>query len=740
MTIELIDNVYKAKIIKDSISPDLVRLTTMEITFPRIVLSEFNTHRNFCLSGDTKITIDKPSSLKKGLKSDQPMILKDIVEKWFNGDSDKRDMKFRLKRMNLRSLNEETGEFYNTHIVDCFKSGEKDIFELKLENNYLIKLTREHRIFTNKGWVTLNDINIQNHNGIISWNKNAPEIATNGISIEDIFEEKKNGLTRAEIGRKYNIPNKQLEWICIKNNISFDKKIHTPNETFEYKNKEWLEEKLAQGLFSTQIAKLCNSTYDRIKKMMRKFGLKGNRNPRLGSIPWNKGLTYTFPEEKLVNVRAAAKKRIKPDSHKSYIDFNIKSTRFLSEIRKEIYEKYDYKCQVTGFNQNLELHHIDPVWHNKEKAFDKENIILINKKVHRFIHSNNLDLDFLQWVSERKDITKFIDAFPNVKKKCDDINKPKTPGNKLIVRYSKIVSIKYVGKEQTYDLEVSGPFHNFVGNGIIVHNSRNSASSRAIPVDKIIKRIEENPFIPSYWGKNQSGMQANEELDQNGQVAAKIYWTKARDNALESAKYLRDIGVHKQIANRLLEPFMMHTVLVTATEWANFFALRCHPDAQPEIRKIALMMKDALNQSAPHELGYGNWHMPLVSNEETNEWCRLNDSNYDNIFNKIADCVELFKKVSIGRSARVSYLTHDGKKDIEADIKLYERLKTSGHLSPFEHVARPIDNNDLEEDLTFVNQDECSKKRSNKFIGNFRGWKQARKEITNEHNFGEVKW
>lgn len=249
--------------------------------------------------------------------------------------------------------------------------------------------------------------------------------------------------------------------------------------------------------------------------------------------------------------------------------------------------------------------------------------------------------------------------------------------------------------------------------------SRNSASSRAIPVLKQLMRIEENPFIPIYWGKDQSGMQAEQELSLADQERATAIWLAARDDALKHTRALLNLGVHKQIANRLLEPFMWHTVIVTATEWSNFFALRAHADAQPEIRVIAELMQEAYNTSQPKLLREGEWHLPLIQPDE-----------YDGVF----EFSEEARKISSARCARVSYLTHDGKRDIEADLTLYERLVGGGHMSPLEHVAVPDfyvpDINDFGDQFGPI---------SNGFHGsNFRGWKQFRKFIPHEDDYSQV--
>ena len=238
--------------------------------------------------------------------------------------------------------------------------------------------------------------------------------------------------------------------------------------------------------------------------------------------------------------------------------------------------------------------------------------------------------------------------------------------------------------------------------------SRNSASSRAIPVAKQIERIRTDPFIPFYWGANQSGMQAARELTGYERDQAESEWLSARDNAIAHVEQLLALGLHKQISNRLLEPFMWQTILVTATEWSNFYALRINAQAQPEIRRAAELMHEAQAASTPQLVAQGEWHLPLIQPDEE-DWARKHP--------------EVAVKISAGRCARVSYLTHDGVRDHDKDIELCERLASSGHMSPLEHVATPI----VQEPST----DLC-------FFGNFRGWMQFRKTIEGEDDFSKL--
>lgn len=253
--------------------------------------------------------------------------------------------------------------------------------------------------------------------------------------------------------------------------------------------------------------------------------------------------------------------------------------------------------------------------------------------------------------------------------------------------------------------------------------SRNSASSRAIPVKKRIDAVINDPFIPASFGKNTKGMQAVEDLDEESSKEAERVWRESCADAIKHASQLSQMGVHKQLANRVLEPYSWHTVIVTATEWSNFFALRCNADAQPEIRTIAEMMQALYDTNRPTFLADGQWHCPYVDDDEIDQILideeRLGWTSVDH---------NIVAYVSAGRCARVSYLTHAGKRDWKEDVALSRRLLEHGHMSPFEHVATPL----VPERLGAFDT-------SYTFSGNFRGWKQFRKFLPHESDFGAVK-
>lgn len=248
--------------------------------------------------------------------------------------------------------------------------------------------------------------------------------------------------------------------------------------------------------------------------------------------------------------------------------------------------------------------------------------------------------------------------------------------------------------------------------------SRNAASSRAIPTEKLIQRVVDEPFVPEFR-LNQKGMQAGEALDDGDAAAARCAWLNARDEAVARARQMHQWNIHKQYVNRLLEPWMFCTIIVSATDWANVWHLRCSPEAEPSFQAVATMAREAMAASEPKEVPAGWWHWPLIEDQDIQDvQSYLDSSAYhggEGISSSHMEMVlpEYVTKVSVGRCARVSYLTHDGKRDVLADIELHDRLAKSGHWSPFEHVATP----DTERP----------------YWGNFAGWRQYRKDFANEN-------
>ena len=242
-------------------------------------------------------------------------------------------------------------------------------------------------------------------------------------------------------------------------------------------------------------------------------------------------------------------------------------------------------------------------------------------------------------------------------------------------------------------------FHRFILPEVNTHRmlSKNTSSSRAIPVNKLLEQVEEIEAYPLFWGANCKGMVAKQELSEQDQRKAKMIWRHARLMAITQVKALMAIGesgVHKQTVNRLLEPFLTTTMIISGTNqassWQNLFNQRCHEDAQPEFRALAIAMREAYKASEPMQLNTGDWHLPFIDFADddmaVHGWVNSKD----------------FIKIAVGRCARVSYLNHNGDRDSDADIALHDRLLASkpAHLSPFEHVAIALPNSDKRANFT----------------------------------------
>lgn len=233
--------------------------------------------------------------------------------------------------------------------------------------------------------------------------------------------------------------------------------------------------------------------------------------------------------------------------------------------------------------------------------------------------------------------------------------------------------------------------------------SRNASSSRAIPVDKMVSMALYNIVYPIQYGANMRGMQSITDLSPETAEKAKAIWEDMAKYCAAGVTKLGNLGLHKQWSNRPLEWFTNITVLITSTEWSNFFELRDHPDAMPEIRELAVKMREALNTSIPQLLHEGEWHLPYISKEERNDQ-----------FFKIEANRYMLQKISAARCCRVSYLKHDGSlPNIDDDLALFQRLAGAEpqHLSPTEHQATP------------------NYTASHSLEGNFRGWNQFRHVI-----------
>jgi len=244
----------------------------------------------------------------------------------------------------------------------------------------------------------------------------------------------------------------------------------------------------------------------------------------------------------------------------------------------------------------------------------------------------------------------------------------------------------------------------FIHSEFMTHRvfSRNAASSRAIPIKSMMEQVCNDPAMPTYWGLNKAGMQAGDKHSSTPTCA--YAWKQAAKRAVESAKELDALGLHKQLVNRVLEPFQWMKTVVTSTDWDNFFDLRCHPDAQPEIQDLAIMMKAALLESKPVQVAQDEWHVPYVDR------IRMHSNRLAYFTGDLEVTKDQALRISASCCAQVSYRNLDD--SLDKAIKIYDRLIGSkpAHASPFEHQATP-------QVAGYIRS------------GNLRGWKQYRKTL-----------
>jgi hypothetical protein len=386
---------------------------------------------------------------------------------------------------------------------------------------------------------------------------------------------------------------------------------------------------------------------------------------------------------------------------------------FLRDIRDKKVNDQNYMCYDCGtdlLKVPFDLHHVIPVYKDISKAFDYNNIVALCVHCHQNRH------------------------------KTQDWQK----GSYLYGTPELLLDKKSIGMKETFDLEMDSEYENFIADGIVVHNSKNASSSRAIPVKSMLEYIEKNPAIPIHWGKNQSGMQAESENDAKVKVGSNYVenveaWHLAKNSAIKYAKMFADAGYHKQIVNRLTEPFQFMNVICTATDFDNFFYLRDHNDAQPEIQQLARCMKETLDgcmkeareASTPEELRFGEWHTPFVDRDRVS-------GKLIYLVDGVEVDVEDAIKISASCSAQVSYRKSDT--SIEKALNIYDRLvgMEPKHSSPFEHVATPFSENEY---LIRKKAYNLLKKEGNipdnqnqaMYCGNFKGWTQYRKLLPGEN-------
>lgn len=426
--------------------------------FPHSTMQQIRTHRvgvSFdvqCLAGDTEVTFVRSSGQLRKIK------IAKLFDLWANGEEAirerkirgrhgeppglyHRDCKTRLKKMKLRVLNEETNIFELGHIQAVFDQGIQPVYRLTLEDGRTLDCTENHRLWTSQGWQTMQEalnLVVDAERQVLAHNQDC-YVMTNGVIVGE-------GL---------------------------------------YRDKAWLEEQLSNGLTTREMAQKAGCSIEAVKKWVYIHRLQLNRCQPGTQKPWNRGLKGAYrlkltPEQRQQR-RERSQQYTRRGAASNFWKGGVTPERvavgaWTRTIAPQVHEKFDYICQRCGTRGGLlHAHHLLPVYSHPDKAYDFENLVSLCEKCHQHIHHNGLELSFAQNFVQ-------IDALPE---------KPKPQGRKLKAHPLKVVQVRYLGLQQTYDLEVAGPWHNFVANGVVVHNSFRYTGSRIIDVVTGKRDVEE---------------------------------------------------------------------------------------------------------------------------------------------------------------------------------------------------------------------------------------------------------
>lgn len=543
----------------DHMSPFEHAFFQFHVSCPLFVMRQWIRHRMACVTGDSELIFDLPNALERGARCAFPMRVDEFHRKWHVGAKPiplgkrpstqvRMPQRHRLERMRLRCLDENAWTIGSTRIVDVMASGEQPVFEVRLENGRSIRCTKEHRFRFEDGWKTLADgTGLRLEGELATYPSELPRVAANGRTVA--------------------------------------RPLH--------RDKAWLEEQCSRAESTDEsIGKLLGVSSHVIKKWRRIHGLSSRQKTfQKGRIPWNKGRNYRFPEGRTLTAEhREAIRRARSGAASNFWKGGVSSlrarvARWTTDVGPSVFRAADFRCRSCAVRGGkLHAHHLIPVWADATKAFDINNIAALCESCHREIHRTHGELRFAETVLGSPAVTRYEKVSPR---------KP-TP-TKLVPHWVRIESIRYVGVRPTYDLTVESPFHNYVANGIITHNSYNEISAR-------YTEMKDEFYIPEKWRvpdlKNKQSSQAAPELD--GDRCTRLL-RESYDKAYASYQELIKAGAARELA-RMVLPTSLYTQFywtVNARSLMHFIDLRADANAQWEIQRFAEALASHFRKRMP---------------------------------------------------------------------------------------------------------------------------------------------
>lgn len=486
--------------------------------FPHSTMQQIRTHRvgvSFdvqCLAGETEVTFVKASGALHKVK------IADLYDLWNNGEQAvrerkirgrqgeapgeyRRDCKKRLRRMKLRVLNEATGVFEISHIQDVMCSGTQPVYRLTMSDGKTLDCTTNHRLFTSNGWQHMGDavgLITDDQHHVLAMTK-ACEVMCNGLVRTDALYSQKSwfvaqtqkGLTACELADLCGCSVSVIRHWSKRHGVKLASGRHRGLKTVVgnglYRDRDWLESQLAQGLHADEIAQLANCSIETVKKWVYHHGLQLNKRPPGTTTPWNKGRggyeLNLSPESRELR-RQNAKKYTRRGADSHFWKGGASSDRTLigawtRQIAPQVHAKFDYVCQsCRQRGGELHAHHLVPVFADPSLAYEFDNLVTVCQQCHEDIHSQHREAEFAQ-------------NFQPILEPQSWVLKPKPNGRKLMAHPVKVVHVEFLGLQTTYDLEVAGQWHNFVANGVVVHNSFRYTGQRIVDVVEGKRDVED---------------------------------------------------------------------------------------------------------------------------------------------------------------------------------------------------------------------------------------------------------
>lgn len=481
--------------------------------FPHSTMQQMRTHRNVsfdvqCLAGNTEVIfVDQKGHTSRKHKRK----LSDLYDLWTNGERAirerhvqgrkgeapgqyRRDCKQRLCKMRLRVLNEATGRFEIGHIKDVMSRGLQPVYRVTLENGVTLDCTANHRLFTTKGWQTMGDaVGLETAEDYqVKQLKRTCWVMCNGITAAGNGLYRNQNWLQTKIHQEYSAQEIANLAHCSVQSVRYWAKVHhlsLPNQNTRflpghqpwnarpqalYRNQEWLVSHLQAGRTVDEIAQLANCSIETIKKWVYAYGLTLNKRLTGTRNPWNKGkggyrlhLSEASRRRRADNARKCARRGKESNFWKggtvSERDLVGAWTR---QSAPQVHKKFNFTCQRCGSRGGqLQAHHLIPVFANHDLAYEFDNLVSLCQTCHEHIHQHHLEAEFAQ------------DFQPNT----DPMEWEAKP-RALIAHPVKVTNVEYLGEMHTYDLEVAGPWHNFVANGMVVHNSFRYTGKRILDV------------------------------------------------------------------------------------------------------------------------------------------------------------------------------------------------------------------------------------------------------------------